>query len=271
MKYLILFLSLWVVSPAYAGIYKWVDEQGNIHFSDQPTPGASEVELSEPTIYSPSEVERRRNTFERELDEAAEEAEVPYRSLRINKPKNDGTVRSNNGEVSASFSVTPRLQRGHKFRVYLDDSEVASGLKTGRIKLKNVYRGTHTLYVTVVDGNGVEKIRSDEIIFYVQAVSKIFRDRRNNSGDDSNGDGSDNGDSNDDGSDGDGSDGDGSDGDGSDGDGSDGDGTDADDSPSQPAPQGPFDPNFEPGGSFTPSNTAPNFTPSFTPNFTPSN
>jgi hypothetical protein len=41
---LLLIITLWLV-PALAGVYKWTDEQGNVHYTDSPslTSGAHQM------------------------------------------------------------------------------------------------------------------------------------------------------------------------------------------------------------------------------------
>ena len=47
MRLLIPLLSLLFVAPSFAeGIYKWVDETGQVHYSDVPRAGAEEVDIS---------------------------------------------------------------------------------------------------------------------------------------------------------------------------------------------------------------------------------
>ena len=39
-------------------LYRWVDDQGRVHYSDQPQPQAEEIEVAEPATFSAQEANR---------------------------------------------------------------------------------------------------------------------------------------------------------------------------------------------------------------------
>ncbi|MGH8399705.1 MAG: DUF4124 domain-containing protein, partial [Gammaproteobacteria bacterium] len=50
---LIILLLLAMTTFAQADqVYKWVDAQGNVHYSDKPHPGAQKVKIAPPQSYS---------------------------------------------------------------------------------------------------------------------------------------------------------------------------------------------------------------------------
>ena len=44
-----------------ATVYKWVDDKGVTHFSDQPNPGAAKVHVDSPQSYTPTAVQPTRS------------------------------------------------------------------------------------------------------------------------------------------------------------------------------------------------------------------
>ena len=144
-------------SPALAEqTYRWIDENGNMVFSDQPPPPGVQGEAVD--IPPASVVE----TYKPPQTDAAEPATgggtdadkpVRYTSLSIVNPENDAAIRENAGNVSIVVESRPALQPGHRLRLYLDgillqDSEKLSA------DLTNVERGTHTVRAEIVDGSG---------------------------------------------------------------------------------------------------------------------
>jgi glutaredoxin len=56
MKRHLILLSLFLALPAFAGVYKWTDAQGRIHYSDAPPPVARTTQLKLQTYTGPVQV-----------------------------------------------------------------------------------------------------------------------------------------------------------------------------------------------------------------------
>jgi hypothetical protein len=197
-KLLPLFLIVCISTVAQAAsVYRWVDSDGQIHYSDLPSAGSEAVELRESSVYTPRELPDINREEEAEpTDEGAEPtdegagptdeeagptdeeegqegAEVVYESLRVVVPENDETVRSNEGEVRVSLELQPGLAQGHKIRIYLDGNKASGELPTTQVTLQNVERGTHSLTVAVVDAAGRELIRSPASTFHLRRLAVL--------------------------------------------------------------------------------------------------
>ncbi len=176
--------SLLVVSAVAATkVYRTVDKDGNVIFTDVPPERLGDdidprdtqiVDVSPANTYSPSQ--RRTAEDGRQLwivdDPAApggeEEAEsqVVYRSLEITSPANDQAVRANDGNVSISASIQPELSPAHKIRLTVDGQTHSQGPDTF-FTLTNMNRGTHTAIVSVIDETGTPLISSPRVTFHV--------------------------------------------------------------------------------------------------------
>ena len=183
-KLLPLFLITCISAVAQAAsVYRWVDSDGQIHYSDHPSAGSDPVELRESSVYTPRELPDINLDEEVEpTDEEAEPAdeeeglegeEVAYESLRVVVPDNDETVRSNEGEVRVSIELQPGLAQGHKIRIYLDGNKASGELPSTQVTLQNVERGTHSLAVAVVDAAGRELIRSPASNFHLRRLAVL--------------------------------------------------------------------------------------------------
>ena len=197
-KLLPLFLIVCISAVAQAAsVYRWVDSDGQIHYSDHPTAGSEPIELRGSSVYTPRELPDINRDDEVEptdeeveptdegaepTDEEAEPAgeeeglegeEVVYESLRVVVPDNDETVRSNEGEVRVSIELQPGLAQGHKIRIYLDGNKASGELPSTQVTLQNVERGTHSLAVAVVDATGRELIRSPVSNFHLRRLAVL--------------------------------------------------------------------------------------------------
>jgi hypothetical protein len=149
--------------------YVWTDEDGVVHYSDRPVPGAKRIELAEPNT-SRSPAPRRLATEETDGEQQSEDsAPFRYESFEIVSPGAEDTLWNIEGVLNVSMALTPPLQPGHQVRVYFDGSpQMASGTS---VQLQEVWRGVHNVQAEVLDETGKMLIRSQTNRFYVQQTT----------------------------------------------------------------------------------------------------
>ncbi len=104
---------------------------------------------------------------------------VKYTSLKIIKPENDATVRLNEGPVSITVELKPALQTDFRHRLqYLVDGEVNTESEQATVELSNVYRGTHTIAVRVINEQNTTLISAKPVTVHVRQPSVLFRQRQ---------------------------------------------------------------------------------------------
>ncbi len=158
----LLLVALAVAPAVLAQAYRWVDEDGVVHYSDRPRDGAEEIVLPRAQTYSSSRVARPAPG-----DRAPDESEpFRYESLSILSPQSEETLWNIEGVLSVRLGLTPNLQRGHQLRVYFDgQAQTVTGTS---FRIEEVWRGAHNLQAEVVDAAGQVLIRSEPLRFYVQ-------------------------------------------------------------------------------------------------------
>jgi uncharacterized protein DUF4124 len=160
---LISILVLYVSNLSAETVYKTVDEDGKVIFTDKPSEDSEEIKINDlETIKNPNPGKFRPS------EKQPEEPEDYYNSLVITSPKDGEAIRSNIGNVSISLSLSPSLEGGHRIVILLDGKEVGTG--TG-VSLQNVDRGTHTITANVIDAEG-KKIISTSSTFSLLRASK---------------------------------------------------------------------------------------------------
>lgn len=168
MRIILLLLGILTVFPAMGDVYRSVDEDGNIIFTDKPSPDAEKVEINEVQTIDPGNTPRFNYTPPKKSQDA-----TVYKNITITSPANDETLSANEGNVSVSVSVEPRLFPGHTIVLYLDGSPAGEG--SGQFNLTNLDRGTHTLVAAVKDQSGKEFIKSESVSFTVQRHSILHK------------------------------------------------------------------------------------------------
>ncbi len=171
---LFILFGLLVASAALADAYKWTDEDGVVHYSDRPEPGAESVDLGQATRSRPQST-RPAATSSSPGDEASNAVAKPfsYTSLEISAPAPEETLWNIEGTLNVSLALSPALQPNHQVRVYFDG--VARTVEGTSFQLQEVYRGVHNIQAEVLDETGTLMIRSLPNRFYVQQNTVRFR------------------------------------------------------------------------------------------------
>jgi len=141
----ILFILLFLFSSvASAAVYKRVNPDGSVEFTDAPRSNKEKpIPLSPTNTFkaTPAPVPQ---AFENETKAAP----LKYRNISITNPVDDEAVRNNAGTITVSVTLTPPLQKGHKLVILMDGNPVGEA-SSGSLSLDNVDRGTHTISAEV--------------------------------------------------------------------------------------------------------------------------
>ncbi len=162
-------LTLVACATAAAGtVYKSIGPDGAVVYTDRPAPNAEELRLPEPSSYAPPALPAggAAPAFQAEPVVGA-----VYRSVRITAPPNEGTVFAAQGGVDVDVALEPGLLEGHTLTYVVDGKEVAKGLRTDRVRLTDLDRGTHHVEVAVRDEGGRLAAVSDRITFHLRQSS----------------------------------------------------------------------------------------------------
>lgn len=156
-------LALAGASAFAATVYKWVDEKGVTHYSDQPHPNAQAVDVKSAQTYQPSNAPAVQSS-----PTSAGPTAPPYRLCEVYRPEND-EVFLNTDTVVAKVRIDPRLRDGDRLAIGLDGTRVQTGGST-EATLK-VARGTHQLNVVIEDRAGKAVCTAAGVTFHVRQPS----------------------------------------------------------------------------------------------------
>ncbi|MBB1438074.1 DUF4124 domain-containing protein [Shewanella sp. SG41-4] len=146
---LIILISLLLLSvQSVATVYRWVDENGKVHYSDEPKNNAEAIELNgntqnNMTINTPTKINETPTT----------EAPINY-TISITSPQEEATIRDNNGAFSVSVSVNPLLPRGVLMTLAVDGIITGPAQVSNTFQLTGINRGEHSLVVNAVTQSG---------------------------------------------------------------------------------------------------------------------
>ena len=133
-------MALILAQTSLAGVYKWVDKDGNVHFGDQPPVEAkqkSEIKATgkapavsapvAPANLSEKDAEFRKRQIEKsEKEKKGAEAE----KLKIEKEERCRKMKTSADEMSSGYRIYDYDKSGQRY--YLDDSQRAKAVEDAK-------------------------------------------------------------------------------------------------------------------------------------------
>ncbi|MBI2800661.1 MAG: hypothetical protein HYX63_10340 [Gammaproteobacteria bacterium] len=167
-------LLAWCTGCGAIDIYRSVDPERGVEYSDTPRPGAKHIVI-EPALPTPAPSPN--GVVGGKLPAAAPDAAstVPraYQKIVITSPSDQETIRDNGGNILVSVQCLPALQTtfGHRMSLLVDAAPSEAPGTATNFTLTNLFRGTHTLQAVVGDAAGHELLRSAVATIYVHRHS----------------------------------------------------------------------------------------------------
>jgi hypothetical protein len=153
------------VNASTAKIYVWVNESGELVYSDTPKPGAEEVKTKPGNVFKSSS-----NVDSQVLDIQKNKIEDNYQVV-IDMPQNNATIRDNTGSITVRGSIKPIFKSGLKVQLILDDKPYMKAKTHAMFALKNIDRGEHQIKMQLLNEKGKVIALSKSITFYMHRAS----------------------------------------------------------------------------------------------------
>jgi hypothetical protein len=165
-------ITLLLSVPASAEVYRQVDAQGNVTYTDEPSDQApaEKVTIRPVTTITLPKPEAVREPAE--LRKKVETEGAAYSDLRFSAPQDQQAFYSGNGDVSFQVTSSPGLKGSHKYEVTLDGQPVGQ-TTSGTVTVRNIDRGTHQAGVGIIDSSGVTIKTGDTISFTIHRPSVL--------------------------------------------------------------------------------------------------
>ncbi|MEJ2417440.1 MAG: DUF4124 domain-containing protein [Exilibacterium sp.] len=145
-----------------ADIYKTVDENGKVIYSDNPR-GKKIEAVDLPTVNrQPAQpvIQQRKN-----IANATTVGPKSY-DIDIETPTDQTHVPPGQRDLIVNTSITPPLFKNHKIQVLLDGQLQQSG-RSNNVVIKEIFRGAHQIEARVIDQKGNTLGRSEAVTVYV--------------------------------------------------------------------------------------------------------
>ena len=163
MRSSLLMVMFFLAQLSAADVYKTVDKDGNIKYTDKPaTEKAEKLKLREINTV-PGAEPLPQSTPVPTYD--SRNAAVQYQ-IGIMSPRSDVTIPVGQRDLAIAINLSPELQQGHLL-VYFMNGELLEETTMNNIIVKDVPRGTHTLVVEAIDASGQSLGTSSPVVVNV--------------------------------------------------------------------------------------------------------
>ncbi len=155
---------------ADAVLYKGVDAQGNVVYSDKP------FDAAEKFIPPPISVMDAAKVKPDEAKAVEEKpAEFKYINFDIASPKNNQTFQ-NVFDVMVSLKIRPELNIAENHRIWMlvNGKPVIKNIQNTSFKIKGLERGANELQAQIRDENGKIIVRTRTMVIFVHQAS-VYR------------------------------------------------------------------------------------------------
>lgn len=160
----LLLLALLVSFSASAQLYKGLDDEGNVVYSDKPFNNSEQFTPPSLTIVDAPKVPPKE-----EVKEESEEAEFKYTRFSITAPKNDEVI-WNNPQLMVSLKVAPSLNvaAGHTTWLLMDGKPLVKKSRSLLLQIGRADRGEHKLQAQIRDKKGKIIKRTKTITVHIK-------------------------------------------------------------------------------------------------------
>ncbi|MDP9088601.1 MAG: DUF4124 domain-containing protein [Pseudomonadota bacterium] len=163
--------SLLTVFTAQAAVvYKWVDADGVVHYSDQASPGAEKIYTSAPNISSSP---RGQATVGGKPAAPKPVAAAPNNTdFSITAPVNNQTFFGDD-VIAVHLSLAPPLRLNHAITWHLNGKQLEFPPDAISFSLPHLDRGAYALAATDTDQQTGESQTSNTVTFFVRQPSAL--------------------------------------------------------------------------------------------------
>jgi len=177
---LIAFLLAVTVTPLTAQVYKVVDKDGNVTFTDQPpTDGSKPIKLAPiSVIEAPTYEKAPEPTGEEGAEEGPSLSEMRriYRDFAIISPEQDDSMLRSDGPIPVAWNVGAALQPGMQVTLFLDGKIHMTTIQP-MIPLSGLERGEHTVKAELRDSKNRIIATAGTITFFIRQPNLYNRAR----------------------------------------------------------------------------------------------
>lgn len=151
---------------ASATVYKTVDKDGVVEFTDQQAPEAQEVQVPKGQTYKHVPVVKETNSSTKK----EVKKNITY-DIKIISPQNDATITTDVNQLQVRVALAPRLTNKDKLQLFHNGSPLGEPQRRYRFEVLDLERGSHTFSVGIINSDGKVISKSNSITVHQKRAS----------------------------------------------------------------------------------------------------
>jgi hypothetical protein len=155
-----------------AVVYKWVDADGVVHYSDQASPGAEKIYTSSSTSAGTSGQRAPPAGSQQAAASTPPAGALAYSEFSITSPVTD-QVFFGDDVIAVHLSLAPSLKPNQSIAWHLNGQQLDSPPDAVSFPLPHLDRGTYTLAATITDQRTGDAQSSNSVTFFVRQPSAL--------------------------------------------------------------------------------------------------
>jgi hypothetical protein len=162
---------LTALSVQAAVIYKWVDADGVVHYSDQASPGAEKI-VTATSSAAGAAGPRSGTAATFQMPQQAEPKGLNYSEFSISSPLPDQAFFGDD-VVAVHLTLSPALRPNQAITWHLNGKQLDFPPDSVSFALPRLDRGTYALTATITDQQTGESQNSNGVTFFVRQPSAL--------------------------------------------------------------------------------------------------
>jgi len=154
-----------------AVIYKWVDADGVVHYSDQASPGAEKI-VTAGSSSSPAASSARNASGPIAAPPRSAQGGLNYTAFSITSPASEQTFFGDD-VVAVHLNLNPSLRPNQTITWHLNGKQLDFPPSAVSFALPRLDRGTYALAATITDQQTSESETSNSVTFFVRQPSAL--------------------------------------------------------------------------------------------------
>jgi hypothetical protein len=156
------------LSVQAAVIYRWVDSDGVVHYSDQQSPGAERIVTSAPNTAASGP----RAAAAAQAPRKASSSSLNYAEFTITSPTPEQTFLGDD-PIAVHLNLSPGLKTGHSIAWHVSGKQLDGQADAVSFVMPRLDRGTYLLMATITDQQTGESQSSNSVTFFVRQPSAL--------------------------------------------------------------------------------------------------
>jgi Domain of unknown function (DUF4124) len=161
---------LTALSVQAAVIYRWVDTDGVVHYSDQESPGSERIVTSAPNTSAAGP--RGAPAASAQAARRPANGSLDYTEITISSPQTDQTFFGND-PIAVHLNLNPGLKAGHSVAWHLNGKQLDDQKDAVSFSIARLDRGTYSVMATITDQQTGESQNSNSVTFFVRQASAL--------------------------------------------------------------------------------------------------